>query len=261
MPASHWAEVRFIFESALRTKFDVAMVSESDKVGFIHESIVVNIFDNPLVVCDVSGSNPNVMFELGMRLAADKPVVIVKDQKTDFHFDISPIFQLEYPQDLRHGSIEIFKKDLLRIATSTFDASKEKSYSPFLKYFKKYEAKSIESVEESGEMRLERMVSEILGIVTSQSHKTEAVFSPSVLKRPRSRRFADTNEIQGLLEKLKFAVSRSESEKLLEDIETIWYRDRKTLEDMAIHTMVWNYLPTVRSTFAEAELKRIFNIT
>jgi hypothetical protein len=31
--------------------------------------------------------NPNVMFELGMRLAFDKPAIIIKDNRTNYSFD------------------------------------------------------------------------------------------------------------------------------------------------------------------------------
>jgi hypothetical protein len=59
--------------------------------------IVQNIYDNEMVICDVSAKNPNVMFELGMRLAFDKPAIIIKDDKTNYSFDTAPIEHLEYP--------------------------------------------------------------------------------------------------------------------------------------------------------------------
>ncbi len=56
----------------------------------------------PIVVCDISARNANVMFELGMRLAFDKPTVIIKDERTPYSFDISSIEHLDYPSDLRY---------------------------------------------------------------------------------------------------------------------------------------------------------------
>jgi hypothetical protein len=49
------------------------------------------------------------MLELGMRLAFDKPAVIVKDDKTDYSFDTSSIEHLAYPRDLRFSKIKSFK--------------------------------------------------------------------------------------------------------------------------------------------------------
>lgn len=89
-----------------------------------------------MVVCDVSGKNPNVMFELGMRLAFDKPTIIVKDDKTSYSFDTSPIEHLTYPRDLRFQNIVEFKADLSAKIKGTAERVKsDKSYTTFLKHF------------------------------------------------------------------------------------------------------------------------------
>ncbi len=97
----HWADVRqILFEALEAVGFEAQLVSEADDVGVIHKRIVQNLYDNPIVVCDVSGKNPNVMFELGMRIAFDKPVVIIKDDQTAYSFDTRPIEHIPYPRDL-----------------------------------------------------------------------------------------------------------------------------------------------------------------
>ncbi|WP_353118770.1 hypothetical protein [Myroides odoratus] len=53
-----------------------------------------NIYNDEIVVCDVSSKNPNVMFELGLRLAFDKPTIIIKDEKTGYSFDTGVIEHL-----------------------------------------------------------------------------------------------------------------------------------------------------------------------
>ena len=63
---SHWADVLDIFtESIEEAGFEANLVSNADESGIIHKRIIQNLYDNPVVVCDVSGKNPNVMFELG----------------------------------------------------------------------------------------------------------------------------------------------------------------------------------------------------
>src|SRR6266566_6083617 len=90
-PSEHWAEVKSIITESVEgievPKFAVKLVSDADDVGVIQKRIVQNVYSADVVVCDVSGKNPNVMFELGMRLAFDKPTVIIKDDKTDYAFD------------------------------------------------------------------------------------------------------------------------------------------------------------------------------
>src|SRR5687768_3672538 len=84
-PGTHWDAVFSIIKEALaETEFSVELVSDSDEIGVIQKRIVQNIYDNEVVVCDVSAKNPNVMFELGMRLAFDKVAVIIKDDKTNY---------------------------------------------------------------------------------------------------------------------------------------------------------------------------------
>jgi hypothetical protein len=83
--AEHWSEVKSIIieavESITDPIFSVRLVGDADDIGVIQKRIVQNLYSSDIIVCDVSGKNPNVMFELGMRLAFDKPTVIVKDEK------------------------------------------------------------------------------------------------------------------------------------------------------------------------------------
>jgi hypothetical protein len=117
-------------------KFNVRLVSDADDVGVIQKRIVQNIYTSDIVVCDVSAKNPNVMFELGMRLAFDKPTVIVKDDKTDYRFDTGIIEHVPYPRDLRFNRIVTFKSSLADKIVATYNAAKaDPQYSTFLKNF------------------------------------------------------------------------------------------------------------------------------
>jgi len=92
---AHWADVLEILSEAIEDAgFEPNIVSNAEEVGIIHKRIIQNLYDNPIVVCDVSGKNPNVMFEFGLRLAFDKPTIIVKDDKTAYSFDTSAIEHL-----------------------------------------------------------------------------------------------------------------------------------------------------------------------
>ena len=86
--AEHWVEVQSILRDVIKSAdFEPNLVSDADDVGIIQKRIVQNVYSNEIVVCDVSGKNPNVMFELGMRLAFDKPTIIIKDDFTNYSFD------------------------------------------------------------------------------------------------------------------------------------------------------------------------------
>ncbi len=134
---THWSDVQEIFTEAIEDAgFEANLVSNADDVGIIQKRIIQNLYENPVVVCDVSGKNPNVMFELGLRLAFDKPTIIVKDDKTAYSFDTSPIEHLEYPRDLRFSRIVEFKEKLADKIKATHErANSDSSYTTFLKHF------------------------------------------------------------------------------------------------------------------------------
>lgn len=149
----HWTDVKCILSEAIENAgFDANLVSLSDDVGVIQKRIVQNIYDNPIIVCDVSGKNSNVMFELGMRLAFDKATIVIKDDKTSYSFDTSPIEHLTYPRDLRFNKIVDFKKELTDKIKATYEKSKsDPSYSTFLKHFGKFTVTKLDTTEVSKE--------------------------------------------------------------------------------------------------------------
>lgn len=150
---SHWADVLEIFSEAIEEAgFEANLVSNADDSGIIHKRIIQNLYDNPVVVCDVSGKNPNVMFELGLRLAFDKPTVIVKDEKTTYAFDTSAIEHLEYPRDLRFSRIVEFKQKLAeKVKATHLRATSDSNYTTFLKHFGEFKVAKLDKKEVSGQ--------------------------------------------------------------------------------------------------------------
>jgi hypothetical protein len=146
---SHWSDVlEILTETIEESGFKAQLVSFGDDIGVIQKRIIQNLYDNPIVICDVSGKNPNVMFELGIRLAFDKPTIIVKDDKTTYSFDTSPIEHLEYPRDLRFNKIVEFKESLLEKIKKTYERSvNDKEYSTFLKHFGEFKVSKINKKE------------------------------------------------------------------------------------------------------------------
>lgn len=161
----HWAEVREFLVDAIHDidvpRFFAKLVSEEADVGMILRRIVQNVYKSDIIVCDVSGKNANVMFELGMRLAFDKPVVIVKDDKTDYSFDTSIIEHLEYPRDLRYPLMVEFKRQLQSKIVATVEASQRKEYEGFLKNFGTFTVATLEQKKGSIEEVLLQQMAEL----------------------------------------------------------------------------------------------------
>lgn len=164
-PASHWSDVRAIITAAaLEAGFEARMVSEASYTGVIQKRILQNLYSDPMVICDVSGYNPNVMFELGIRLTFDKPTIVIKDNDTRFIFDTSPLEHIEYRKDLRYADIVKFQQDLSLKVKQTHERNKaDPNYSTFLKHFGTFTVPTLETKEVSGQEFILEELKEIRG--------------------------------------------------------------------------------------------------
>ena len=67
--------------------------------NLIHLEILQSLLEAPMAVCDLSSRNPNVLFELALRQAFDKPVCLIQEVGTPPIFDISPFRYVEYRRE------------------------------------------------------------------------------------------------------------------------------------------------------------------
>lgn len=165
----HWVDVKGVLTEAIeKAGFKANLVSHADDSGVIQKRIIQNLYDNPIVVCDVSCKNPNVMFELGMRLAFDKPTIIIKDEITNYSFDTSQIEHITYPRDLRFNTIVEFKEKLTRKIKLTFEkANSDPNYTTFLKNFGTFTVAKLETKEVSREEFIIEELRELKQVVNS----------------------------------------------------------------------------------------------
>src|SRR5204862_866442 len=79
----------------------------------IHHTIINQLLNAELVVADLTDHNPNVLFELGIRLAKEKPVVLVKSIDTGAIFDVDNMMRVyAYNQNLWSTTVEADIKGL-----------------------------------------------------------------------------------------------------------------------------------------------------
>ena len=101
--------------------------------NMIHTDIIRRILDSPLALCDLSSLNPNVMFELGIRQSFDKPVVLLKDERTSSPFDISPIRYMEYNSALKFKSVMVERDNIKKSILETVSGAKTGDTSSIVK--------------------------------------------------------------------------------------------------------------------------------
>jgi hypothetical protein len=165
--AGHWLNVRsLIVRAAKQAGYTAGMVSENDGQDVIHRSIVKNIYHNELVVCDVSSLNPNVMLELGLRMANKKPLVVIFDGEGIYPFDIKNMLYISYPKGLHHFRIENFVQELTTRMIQVTAADKEGKYEPFLNHFNDVviEESRLGTTTQSMVETMESLVEEVKGI-------------------------------------------------------------------------------------------------
>ncbi|MFZ3319322.1 MAG: hypothetical protein WA622_28705 [Mycobacterium sp.] len=89
-----------VIAPAMRAAGLTAIRAEEDELGHIHAMMFERIFESAVVIADVSGTNPNVFYELGVSHgAAGKTVMVVREDYRDaIPFDIAPYRVLVYPK-------------------------------------------------------------------------------------------------------------------------------------------------------------------
>lgn len=127
-PEGHFTKVyEQIFKPAIENAgYEAYRVDEN----VISDPIIGKIFEAiqncPMALCDLSNRNPNVLYELGIRQAYDKPVVLVQDDKTERIFDVSGISTIQYKSARLYENVIDARE---RIANAIIDTKEGKKNS------------------------------------------------------------------------------------------------------------------------------------
>lgn len=142
-PTRDKADLTEFFQTNLKDGIETArglkyqyVVSRSDDTFDITAQIISDLYTADIVICDLSGphANPNVMYELGMRLAlTNKPVILIREAHADNKriFDLAGFHTFEYsPRQYRLLAEHIIGK------LAKFEVSTELYESPVLRVLK-----------------------------------------------------------------------------------------------------------------------------
>jgi hypothetical protein len=73
----------------------------------IHHTIIRELLHADLVIVDLTDHNPNVLLELGIRLAKEKPVILIKSKDTGPVFDVDNLLRVYmYDQNLWPSTVQ-----------------------------------------------------------------------------------------------------------------------------------------------------------
>lgn len=126
-PSGHFGRVyEFIIKPACEIAgFKPIRADEILTTNYIALDILKHIIDSEMAICDLSGKNPNVLYELGIRQAFNLPVTLIKDQRTDRIFDIQGFRDVEYDETLRIDSVQDLIEELSTVIKNTYENSHE----------------------------------------------------------------------------------------------------------------------------------------
>lgn len=124
----------FLYEDCIKEVVENIITRDNQKIlctradreyrsGEIINDILDNIVNSEIVIADLSGKNPNVFYELGVRHAIKNNTILISDDINDVPFDLRPLRTLSYKYDPKN--LKRFKKELSITLTNLLNNPEE----------------------------------------------------------------------------------------------------------------------------------------
>ncbi len=188
-PEEHFTKVyeQIIRPSVEEAGYEAYRVDENTICDTIMNKVFSAIQECPMAVCDLSNRNPNVLYELGLRQAYDKPVVLIQDDKTEKIFDVSGISTVFYNSARMYEDVMKAREDIKKAILAT----KEGKVNTLAKVMK-VNAADFSQVEASKDDKINVMLEGIYNEVKElKSRNQENYFHPVTTRIKNSDDFTE----------------------------------------------------------------------
>jgi len=112
-----------IFKPAIENAgYTAFRMDENSESTLIQAKIYNHLINEPMVLCDLSSKNPNVLYELGIRHAYDKPVVLVQEEGQSHIFDIAGLTTVSYRKNRVYDEVIQDQKNITEAIKQTAKA-------------------------------------------------------------------------------------------------------------------------------------------
>lgn len=89
--------LKHLFKKALDEKYEVIRGDEIDAPGMITSQVLRAVQESHLVVADLTEHNPNVLYELAVRHAIEKPIIhVIEPRLSKIPFDIASFRTIDF---------------------------------------------------------------------------------------------------------------------------------------------------------------------
>jgi len=143
-----------LIRDSLSHKYKVFGPHEIDEPGSITTQIIEHLHKDDLVIANLTEVNGNVMYELALRHAFRKPVIIIAEEGTRIPFDIKDDRVIIFTDDLA-GATKL--RDSLVEFSAYFDDEKNEIKNPVYRFLKEEAIQQVKLPESSDELLLEKI--------------------------------------------------------------------------------------------------------
>ena len=121
-PAGHFNKIyeQIIVPAVKEAGVEPVRADSNQICDSIMQKILKNLVECDMAICDLSSRNPNVMYELGIRQAYGKKVVLIQDDATDKIFDVAGINTVFYKRDRLYENVIKAKDDIANAIKETY---------------------------------------------------------------------------------------------------------------------------------------------
>lgn len=139
---------------------------DTKQANLIQLDILQKLLESPMAICDLSTRNPNVLFELGLRQAFDKPTILVQEEGTPRIFDINIFRYVEYRNSLDYREVLADQRAIEEVLIETKQAVADgKSVNSIIKLLSITNPASLQDSSNFGDKEyFQVLMSEIQGI-------------------------------------------------------------------------------------------------
>jgi len=197
--------------------FNAIRADDISEPGIITSQVIQHIIDDPLVVADLTGMNPNVFYELAIRHAIRKPLIQIIQKDEKLPFDVAGMRTISVDHtDL--DSVEDAKNEIVKQIKAIMKKKPEEIESPISVSLELQALRHSENPEERSFAEFISAVTDLRSDIASIEKRLstpEGIIPPNYIRQlidlPRRR----SKELDMLIEESRYRIR-----KMMEQVET-----------------------------------------